>query len=615
MLRGLACSAILALALSVAGSARARDGEGTAVIDPPDKLVAGSTATITVTCTVGGGGIPVGGGLALGFHHASGWGGLQIKAPGAAGYMTVTCDTPDNFELEWIPWMSPRERRPHKGDGIFHRCLFARVKRVALDAGERVRFCIGANELGTVVQKHVEKTAEFRVMTDVDGDGVYKGIADPPIIEIVPDVPHHLAGSLPSTVVVEEPFELLIRAEDRLFNLATDYNGRVVVEDDGGRVLAADVPLRRGMTRITLTFRKPGPQRLRLRDRSLEGRSNPCRVFHQAPEYRIYWGDIHGHTNISDGLADTAADYFAFGRDVADLDVCALTDHGHFDWPQTQAAVREFHEPGRYVTILGQEGGSGFGHMNLYFRDDDEEHISAWPKTYESFLKHVLEQYGAEGRMITGPHHFTYRGNGKTYPFESFDQRIARFVEVCSMHGTSEYFGNPRLLSGANREQKGDFLQAGLAGGLRFGVIGSSDCHASHPGRTKYGRYAGGLVAFVARELTREAIWDSFWNYHVYATTFDRVYMEFTIDDRIVGNEVSTDSVCRVKYYVIGRTDNMAVFLIRNNEEIRKDSTDTGVVEVSFRDYAPVGENFYYLRVVQDNGEQAWSTPIWVTRE
>ena len=44
-------------------------------------------------------------------------------------------------------------------------------------------------------------------------------------------------------------------------------------------------------------------------------------------------------------------------------------------------------------------------------------------------------------------------------------------------------------------------------------------------------------------------------------------------------------------------------FLIRNNEEHRVEATDDGMVEVSFDETPPEGESFYYLRVVQDNGE------------
>lgn len=118
-----------------------------------------------------------------------------------------------------------------------------------------------------------------------------------------------------------------------------------------------------------------------------------------------------------------------------------------------------------------------------------------------------------------------------------------------------------------------------------------------------------------AEELARETIWKALWERRVYGTSLDRIYLEFAIDDETFGGEVRANGPVRIGYLVIGQTDNLEVFLIRNNQEYRADRTDNGVVEVEFEDTPPEGETFYYLHVVQDNGERAWSTPIWVVRE
>ena len=81
-----------------------QDGEGSARLLSPMQVVAGSRTRITVEVTVGRSGIPVGGGIALGLHHAASWPGLQIAAPNRPGYMAVTCDTGDTFEVSWHRW-------------------------------------------------------------------------------------------------------------------------------------------------------------------------------------------------------------------------------------------------------------------------------------------------------------------------------------------------------------------------------------------------------------------------------------------------------------------------------------------------------------------------------
>ncbi len=44
-------------------------------------------------------------------------------------------------------------------------------------------------------------------------------------------------------------------------------------------------------------------------------------------------------------------------------------------------------------------------------------------------------------------------------------------------------------------------------------------------------------------------------------------------------------------------------------------SSDTSRMRFNARDAAPApGETSYYVRVTQADGQQAWSSPIWVTR-
>ncbi len=592
------------------------DGEGKARVLEPERIVAGSRLRVAIEFTAGPSGIPVGGGIMMGLHHAAMWETVQTTAPAEPGYATVEREGEGGFDVTWHEW-APKgtfkdETPSGRSDHIHHQVLKAVVTGPALEPGESVRFVFGAGEGRIRAPVSVDPDHPFHLSSDVDGDGVYLGIAEHIYIPIVDAGPHHLIGVVPSTIPVNTFFELQLRAEDEFYNLAKAYEGSVTVLDEDGTTVAENVGLRNGLTRISVRVDTEGPRRFRLSDGTREGRCNPCRAFDELPEHRIYWGDIHGHTSISDGLGINAQAYFEFARDVAKLDVCALTDHGHFDWPQTIGAVKGYYEPGKFVTILAQEAGAGPDHMNLYFREDDAPHIDGWATKYDQFYEMVFAQYnaGPKPMAITGPHHFTYPRGDDRYPFGLFDERSARFVEVYSSHGTSEFLGNPKACNGAKDPEK--FLQYGLEQGLRFGVIASSDNHDSHPGRSIWGHYSGGLAAFLSPKLTRKCIFDAFWNRHVYAASFDRVYIEFTIDGQPAGSEVKVSGPCRVAYYVIGQTDALEVCLVRDNEEYRLDKTEDGVVDVAFEDSPGEGTSFYYLRVVQSNGERAWSTPIWV---
>ncbi|MBD3176774.1 MAG: hypothetical protein GF320_16470 [Armatimonadia bacterium] len=593
----------------------AADGDATAVLTGPQEMVAGEPVAFHIEVTIGEGGIAEGGAVSVGIHHAATWPDIQVDRPGEPGHVSARAGG-RGLPLAWHGWLDRArfaDPRDHQlGDFIFHQCLVAEIDR-ALAPGDTVVFDFGGGGVGVKPPVYAIREHEFRVMTDADGDGILAGIERSPIVEVVAGEPHHLSGVLASDLQVGEPALVRFRVEDRHHNLCADHEGTARILSPAGRPLERGIPISGGIGSATITPLVPGPLRLRLDAGPLIGRCSPAMVHAQMPRLKTYWGDIHGHTAVSDGLARTMEEYFAFGRDVAFLDVCALTDHGHFDWPGTTDAVRAFHEPGRYVTLLAQEAGAGPDHRNLYFRSDDADHIQGWPGSHDAFNATVLRQYnwGGSPLVAAGPHHFTYPRGDDRYPFQVMDPRFSRFVEVYSSHGTSEYLGNPRPLVGAKDPEK--FLQAGLAAGHRFGVIASSDNHDSHPGHSQWGRYPGGLVAFRATELTREAVWQALWEGRTYATSLDRVYIDFRIQDQGLCAEVHADGPVRVDYVVVSRGDDVSVHLIRDNEVLRTDRSGTGTVQVSLADRPAAGEHFYYLRVVQGNGERAWSSPIWVT--
>ena len=112
--------------------------------------------------------------------------------------------------------------------------------------------------------------------------------------------------------------------------------------------------------------------------------------------------------------------------------------------------------------------------------------------------------------------------------------------------------------------------------------------------------------------MTREAVWQALYRYRTYGTSLDRIYVEFSIDGNFMGSEIQTDQPVAISAYVIGKSDNVTVELLRNSQVIHTEKTDTGFVELDITDQHDSGSAYYYLRITQDNGERAWSSPIWV---
>ncbi len=81
-------------------------------------------------------------------------------------------------------------------------------------------------------------------------------------------------------------------------------------------------------------------------------------------QYHIYWGDMHGHTAISDGKG-SLDDYFTHARDIAKLDFVVVSDHDFGNaapwkmpqetWTLTQDKVDQYTVNGKFVAIAGYE--------------------------------------------------------------------------------------------------------------------------------------------------------------------------------------------------------------------------------------------------------------------
>jgi hypothetical protein len=95
--------------------------------------------------------------------------------------------------------------------------------------------------------------------------------------------------------------------------------------------------------------------------------------------YKIFWGDLHGHTNVSDGSQnrenpkrETPTEFFTYGRVVTKLDFLALTDHAgnisEAEWAATREVAKKFDQPGVFVPFVGYEwSDSVVGHKVAVF--------------------------------------------------------------------------------------------------------------------------------------------------------------------------------------------------------------------------------------------------------
>ncbi|MCL5103416.1 MAG: DUF3604 domain-containing protein [Armatimonadetes bacterium] len=398
------------LASHFAGVCLAADGEGSASLIPQKDWIAGSFVKFEVVYTAGPSGVAVGGQVAVTFHHALEDldQAIQVTDPSKPGYVKMLCDTPDNLSVSYEPWGTPAIL---KVDGIYHHAVIAKVLCEPIKPGEKVRFIFGAGDVGIHLPIVTDKLNGIHVLTDADGNGELALVKKTPVNSVVARPVHHLFVTANATRVVGEKVAVLIRAEDEYNNLVEDYSAQLHLSGMHGCPRSV-VTLKNGLAHLAIPITKPGVFRVSATAGALSARSNPIVATAKAPRYGVYFGDVHNHTQLSDGLAETAEECYAYARNAAGLDMCATAEHAPREG--ARLATKNFNEPGRFVTIWGYEWTSsepGRLDRNIYFRDESCPIPEGWPPVHTRTTRSwcfglttagIWERNGTRARLHSG---------------------------------------------------------------------------------------------------------------------------------------------------------------------------------------------------------------------
>jgi len=576
------------------------------------------------------------------------WSLPQTTDPTAPGYVTARVPKGVSAAVEIVRW--PLMQKPH---GATLHIIQVGVGGRQLGAGEPIEVVYGdqsGGSLGAQVQasarevafpvfvasgqepRFLERFVSWNRETDV---ATLRDQADyNPTLRVVGGRAASFYVVAPMEVAPGQPFAVRLSVLDPTCNAATGYAGEVEVRADepGGQVMRTEVS-GAGTTVEGMCLDTAGFHRLYAIDpnRGVLGVSNPIRVV--AEPQPIQWGEIHGHSEQSDGNG-TPDEHYGYARDVALLDFACVCDHdkalyAHPErWSQAMDKVRAWSEAGRFVAVLGYEGrlahresGRFHGDINVYYRQERGEMLAPFEAPLrpedlgneEVLLIPHTPLYGPETSM--GTHWEDLTG----LPAESMP-----LVEVFSTHGNSEYYDCPRHLIW---QARGQSVQDALARGFRLGMIGSSDYHEVLTGnllriqdtpRTVNNRHMQGrcgLAAVRGCGLERGELFEALRARQTYATSGIRAYVDFRVNGQPMGSELTVDGATprRLQMAVAAPERIVKLEVLRSNEVIA-DLADGGWrVETEMEDAETLAESaWYYVRATTERTDFAWSSPVWV---
>jgi hypothetical protein len=301
---------------------------------------------------------------------------------------------------------------------------------------------------------------------------------------------------------------------------------------------------------------------------------------------RLFFGDLHSHSMFSDGvlLPETAIDH---ARNTSKLDFFVLTDHlergTDATWMDTNEMSYRAHENGRFVVVPGLEWTKSFGHMNIF---NPQKRV--WPTGLEDFFKEAA----AYNVILQVNHASSDKWNFNGLPYNATGDKVVRLFEVRS-------------------DKEDEVFRRALASGWHVAPTGTDDSHTDQWGVRAW---TGVLMPGLSKSNLLEALRQR----HVYSTTDRNCRLRFGVNSAMMGEiiEEPQDTV-RISVQVEDPDDQdtiARVEILGDGEVIKTYQPNATRLDQTFATDAAPGKHYYYVRIVQTDGQKLWSAPIWISK-
>lgn len=353
----------------------------------------------------------------------------------------------------------------------------------------------------------------------------------------------------------------------------------------------------------------------------------------QAQALNFYFGNIHAHSGYSDGNKDSATSMmstpledFIYARESQHIDFYGISEHNHFSagmhnvahYHQGLADANTASIPDTFVAMYGMEWGviDNGGHVIVYGSDEllgwDNGYYDDFVSEYDygTLWKKVNERAGAFA-YLCHPAVTDYNNIFAATANPLADNAIVGMAARSGPAFSTNYnYSDPTTSNYINR------YNDALKRGYHVGVGLDHDTHNS-----VFGRQTEGRLVVMAPSLTRENIMKAFRQMRFYSSDDWNTKVSFNIASNPMGSIITkagnpTLSVSvadddnenitsiAVYYGVPGSGTAPTVLTTANNTSTL--SYTHGI--------SNGGSYYYYLKIIQADGDIIWTSPIWYKR-
>ncbi len=324
--------------------------------------------------------------------------------------------------------------------------------------------------------------------------------------------------------------------------------------------------------------------------------------------YNVYYGHLHNHTGYSDG-EENPGEAFDYARHQAGLDFLGVADHvetlSSREWGRMKDAARERTVNGEFVAFHGFEWSSSrFGHVAVI---NGQHRIGSGlfgvTKSFSRFIREVNEQNCVAFFNHPG------REDGWDHEFDHFDNNPSpKFVgmELWNKNsGFDRYYYNDGFHG--NDGGKGFFDEA-IARGWKIGAAGSEDNHGDN-----WGNKNDYNLAILSNKLTKEDLYYALQQRRFYSTLDKNLVMSFKVNGHEMGSFISSGKHdVRIELKDSDGEAFTKVELLKNFVVVKTWNINEKNPVLTYSDNGNVND-YYYIRCKQADGDEAISSPIYVT--
>ena len=354
--------------------------------------------------------------------------------------------------------------------------------------------------------------------------------------------------------------------------------------------------------------------------------SQPC-----AQTYDYYYGNIHAHSEYSDGNMAGTSGYFTakpcflYGKNSLHMDYLGISEHNH---SLAGMSIANFHkglkeadtvnQSGVFSTLYGMEYGviNNGGHCIVYGIDS----LIGWETGNYDIYNSEYDYNSLFNKIAAHPGSFAYFAHMQPLDYDSILLKPYNAIWDSAIVGlamrsgpafsTDTTYSNPSASTYNARFQ--DLLKKG------YHVSVGMD-HDNH--YITFGRETKERTVVLAQSLSRADIMDAFRHRRFYASDDWNAKVDYRINGTIMGSTMSSNSNPSLTISVTD-PDAEAVSSIKiwygvpgSGVTATTLTSNTNSATLNFTHSIATGTTFYYYaEITQADGDKMWTAPIWFTK-